>query len=130
MPNPLPPGHTVDLFEDEPVHLIPAPVILDHAPLHPKGYLSDIEEEDSRVENKELREMLKTAQERAKYYPESDEYYHCHLARISWHYHQLSHWDFEIEWHLPQGMHYQEIPYDLATDPTMRTRSDDPYVMA
>ncbi|GKA62258.1 putative reverse transcriptase domain-containing protein [Tanacetum coccineum] len=36
MANPLPPGHIVDLPEDEPVHPEPAPVILYHAPLHPE----------------------------------------------------------------------------------------------
>ncbi|GKG67609.1 hypothetical protein Tco_0740699, partial [Tanacetum coccineum] len=32
--------------------------------------------------------------------------------------------------YLPQGMHYREIPYDPATDPTMHAHSDDPYVLA
>nr|GEV75520.1 hypothetical protein [Tanacetum cinerariifolium] len=74
--------------------------------------------------------MMKTAQERAEYYRKSDEYYcHC-LARVSWHYHQLSHWEFEMRRHLPQGMHYREITYDPATDPTLRPHSDDPYVIA
>nr|GFA35326.1 reverse transcriptase domain-containing protein [Tanacetum cinerariifolium] len=41
----------------------------------------EMKEEDARVENKELREMLKTAQERAEYYCESDEYYRHRLAR-------------------------------------------------
>ncbi|GJR33771.1 putative reverse transcriptase domain-containing protein [Tanacetum coccineum] len=140
-----PPTHNTDLREDEPVHPEPAPVILDHAPLHPKGYLSDVEEEDdveedpeeepepepepkpeeeilsrskmgqlvadlSRQlqemkegdsrENKVLREMLKTTQERAEYHHESAEYYR----------------------------HY--VRYDPTTDPAMRARLDDPYVIA
>nr|GFD60117.1 hypothetical protein [Tanacetum cinerariifolium] len=49
----IPPSHIVDLPEDEPVHLEPAPVILNHAPLHPKGYLSDVEEEDDVEEEPE-----------------------------------------------------------------------------
>ncbi|GJR99589.1 hypothetical protein Tco_0316098 [Tanacetum coccineum] len=65
--------------------------------------IQELKKEDAWVENKELREMLKTAQERAEYYRESDEYYRHRLARI---------------------------PYDPVTDPTMRARSDDPYVMA
>nr|GFB03157.1 hypothetical protein [Tanacetum cinerariifolium] len=89
-----------------------------------------MKEKDARVENKVLREMLKTAQERVEYHRESDEYYrHC-LARVSWHYHQLSRWEFEIRWPLAQGMHYREIPYDPSTDPTMRARSYASYVTA
>ncbi|GJZ71105.1 putative reverse transcriptase domain-containing protein, partial [Tanacetum coccineum] len=114
---------------DEPVHPEPAPVILDHAPLHPKGYLSDVEEEDDfeedpeeepepepepkpeqlqemkegdSRENKMLREMLKTAQERAEYHHESVEYYRHRFTRVR---------------------------YDPTTDPAMRARLDYPYVM-
>nr|GEV02054.1 putative reverse transcriptase domain-containing protein [Tanacetum cinerariifolium] len=198
-----PPSHIADLLEDEPVHPEPAPFIPDHAPLHPKGYLSDVEEEDdveedpkeepesepepelefasfaqvtpdnmnsfdddlseldsalreeilsrskmgqlvvdlsrqfqemkeedARVENKVLKEMLKTAQERAEYHRESAEYYRYCLARVSWHHHHLSRWDFKTKRHLPRDMHYRQVPYNLATDPAVRARSDDPYVTA
>ncbi|GJS64748.1 hypothetical protein Tco_0679312 [Tanacetum coccineum] len=36
MANPLPPGHIVDLHEDEPVHPEPVHIILNHAPLCPE----------------------------------------------------------------------------------------------
>nr|GFB94517.1 hypothetical protein [Tanacetum cinerariifolium] len=49
----------------------------------------EMKEENARLENKELMKMLKTAQDRAEYYRESDEYYRHHLARVSWHYHQI-----------------------------------------
>ncbi|GJX29705.1 putative reverse transcriptase domain-containing protein [Tanacetum coccineum] len=90
----------------------------------------EMKEENARVENKELREMLKIAQERAEYHHESDEYYRHRLARVSWHYHQLSRWEFEMRSHLPQDMHYREVPYDPSTNPVVRARADDPYVMA
>nr|GEW15149.1 hypothetical protein [Tanacetum cinerariifolium] len=61
-------------------------------------HLQEIKENAARVENKKLREMLKTAQENAE--------------------------------HLPQELHYREVPYDPAIDADMRARSDDPYVMA
>nr|GEY30124.1 hypothetical protein [Tanacetum cinerariifolium] len=49
--------------------------------------------------------------------------------RISWHSHRLSRLEFEMRRHLPQGMHYREIPNDPATDPTLRPCSGDPYVI-
>ncbi|GJS31807.1 putative reverse transcriptase domain-containing protein [Tanacetum coccineum] len=59
-------------------------------------------EEDVRAENRELREMLRIAQERVEYHRETAEYHCYRLARVS---------------------------YDPSTDPTLRPRSDDPYVM-
>ncbi|GJW04496.1 putative reverse transcriptase domain-containing protein [Tanacetum coccineum] len=64
--------------------------------------IQELKEEDAWVENKELREMLKTAQERAKYY------------RESMHYREIPY----------------DPATDPATDPTMHAHSDDPYVLA
>nr|GEY84220.1 peroxiredoxin-2B [Tanacetum cinerariifolium] len=48
--------HIADLPEDEPVLPEPAPITLNHAPLHLKGYLSDVEEEED-VEEKPKPEL-------------------------------------------------------------------------
>ncbi|GJR78409.1 hypothetical protein Tco_0149194 [Tanacetum coccineum] len=66
--------------------------------------IQELKEEDAWVENKELREMLETAQERAG--------------------------SFEMRRNLPQDMHYKEVPYDPDLDLAMRACLDDPYVMA
>ncbi|GJX36282.1 hypothetical protein Tco_0247839 [Tanacetum coccineum] len=47
MANLPPPDHVVDFPEDEPIQPEPAPIILHHAPVQPKGYVGndDIEED-------------------------------------------------------------------------------------
>ncbi|GJY36973.1 hypothetical protein Tco_0422351 [Tanacetum coccineum] len=60
-------------------------------------------EKDIRVENRELREMLRSTQARADYHRETFEFYCYRSARI---------------------------PYDLAVDPALMIRSADPYVIA
>ncbi|GKD80225.1 putative reverse transcriptase domain-containing protein, partial [Tanacetum coccineum] len=65
--------------------------------------IQELKKEDAQVENKESREMLNTAQERAEYHCDNAKYYRHHLARV---------------------------PYDPAADPAMCACLDDPYVMA
>ncbi|GJY12511.1 hypothetical protein Tco_0381820 [Tanacetum coccineum] len=87
-------------------------------------------EEDMRAENRELREMLRSTQERVDYYRETSEFYRNRSARVSWDCDQLSRWEFRVKEHLPHEMRYQEVPYDPAADPALRIRPDDPYVTA
>ncbi|GJR73637.1 putative reverse transcriptase domain-containing protein [Tanacetum coccineum] len=53
MANLPPPDHVADLPEDEPVHPEPAPIILYHVPIQPKGYVGDDDMEDDEEEDPE-----------------------------------------------------------------------------
>ncbi|GJW30621.1 putative reverse transcriptase domain-containing protein [Tanacetum coccineum] len=84
-----------------------------------------------REENKKLKTMLESTQR--------------DFDRLSWHYHSLRQWSFEVQWHLHPFRHYRERPYvaptapvapvartdpdDPSPRPTRRPRRDDPYVM-
>ncbi|GJR47209.1 hypothetical protein Tco_1315312 [Tanacetum coccineum] len=84
-----------------------------------------------REENKKLKTMLESTQR--------------DFDRLSWHYHSLRQWSFEVQWHLHPFRHYRERPYvaptapvapvartdpdDPSARPTRRPRRDDPYVM-
>ncbi|GKA20083.1 hypothetical protein Tco_0700072 [Tanacetum coccineum] len=53
MANPPPLNHAANLSEDEPVHPEPAPLVPDHAPTQPEGYLSDDDIEEDLEEQPE-----------------------------------------------------------------------------
>nr|GEW83235.1 putative reverse transcriptase domain-containing protein [Tanacetum cinerariifolium] len=114
------------------------------------GYLSDVEEEDDVEEDPEQEQELEPEPEPkfapfAQVAPDNINSFDNDLSELDSALREeilshsrmgqlmrirLSHWEFERRRHLPQHMHYREIPYDLVIDPTMRDHSDDPYVMA
>nr|GEV69158.1 hypothetical protein [Tanacetum cinerariifolium] len=82
---------------------------------------------------KQIQEMkkikLRAAEEKVEYKLIEVEYYKNHFARVSWHYNDLSGWEYEIRDRLPLKRRYKERPYDPSTNTTFRPQRDDSYVM-